>query len=52
MDSLNVENTAFKALMGIFQYIVMPFVLKKKKKAELKATAVIFHDILHDFLED
>lgn len=45
MDAKDAEKTAFQTSIGNFHYTVMPFGLKR-------AMTVIFHDMMHDCIED
>ena len=48
----DAEKTAFKTPMGIFYYTVMPFGLKNAGATYQRAMTAIFHDMMHQELED
>lgn len=52
MDSSDVEMVMFRTPMGNFHYMVMPFGLKNVDSTYQQAMTTIFHDMLHDSLED
>ena len=52
MAPKDVEKTAFRTPMGNFYYTVMPFGLKNAGATYQRAMTVIFHDIMHQELED
>ena len=48
----DAEKTAFRTLFGNFHYVVMPFGLKNVGATYQRAMTAIFHDMIHDFVED
>ena len=52
MAPKDVENTVFRTPMGNFYYTVMPFGLKNAGATYQRATTAIFHDMIHQELED
>ena len=48
----DVEKTAFRTPMGNFYYTVMPFRLKNTGATYQQAMTAIFHDMMHQELED
>ena len=48
----DVEKTAIRTPMGNFYYIVMPFGLKNASATYQRAMTAIFHDMMHQELED
>lgn len=52
MDAKDAEKTAFRTPIGNFHYTVMPFGLKNAGATYQRAMTVIFHDMMHDCLED
>ena len=48
----DAERTAFRTPFGNFHYTVMPFGLKNASATYQRAMTAIFHDMLHEFLED
>lgn len=52
MDSSDVEKTVFRTPIGNFHYTIMPFGLKNACAAYQCAMTVIFHDMMHAYLED
>lgn len=52
MDPLDAEKTAFRTVMGNLHYIFIPFGLKNADASYQHAMTDIFHDMLHNFLED
>ena len=48
----NAEKTAFKTPIGNFYYTVMPFGLKNAGEAYQRTITAIFHDMIHQELED
>ena len=48
----DVEKTAFKTPIGNFYYIVMPFGLKNTGTTYQRTMMAIFHDMMHQELED
>ena len=52
MAPKDVEKTAFRMPMGNFYYTVMPFGLKNAGVTYQRAMIAIFHDMMHQKLED
>ena len=52
MASKDVEKTAFRTPIGNFYYIVMPFELKNAGATYKRTMTTIFHDMMHQELED
>ena len=52
MAPKDAEKTAFRTPMGNFYYIVMPFGLKNAGATYQRAMTAIFHDMMHQELED
>ena len=52
MAPKDAEKTAFRTPMGNFYYTVMPFGLKNAGATYQRAMTAIFHDIMHQELED
>ena len=52
MAPKEVEKTAFRTPMGNFYYTVMPFRLKNAGVTYQRAMTAIFHDMMHQELED
>ena len=52
MAPKDVEKTAFRTPMGNFYYTVMPFRLKNAGVTYQRAMTTIFHDMMHQELED
>lgn len=52
IDSFDAEKTSFRTPMNNFHYMVMPFGLKNAKATYQHAMIAIFHDMLHECLED
>ena len=52
MAPRDAKKTAFKTPMGNFYYTVMPFELKNAGVTYQRAMTAIFHDIMHQELED
>ena len=52
MAPKDAEKTAFRTPMGNFYYTVMPFGLKNASAAYQRAMTAIFHDMMHQELED
>ena len=52
MASKDAEKTAFRTPMGNFYCIVMPFGLKNAGATYQRAMTAIFHDMMHQELED
>ena len=52
MAPKDAEKTAFKTPMGNFYYTVMPFRLKNAGATYQRAMTAIFHDMMHQELED
>ena len=52
MAPKDVEKTAFRTLMGNFYYTVMPFGLKNAGATYQRVMTAIFHDMMHQELED
>lgn len=52
MQPLDAKKIAFRTLMDDFYYIVMPFGKKNVGATYQRAMTTIFHNILHDCLED
>ena len=52
MAPKDVEKTAFRTPMDNFYYIVMPFGLKNAGATYQRAMMAIFHDMMHQELED
>ena len=52
MAPKDVEKTAFRTPMGNFYYIVMPFGLKNAGATYQRVMTAIFHDMMHQELED
>ena len=48
----DAEKTAFRTPMGNFYYTVMPFGLKNVGATYQRAMMAIFHDMMHQELED
>ncbi|KAH9291415.1 hypothetical protein KI387_043399, partial [Taxus chinensis] len=46
------HKTTFTTPWGTFCYQVMPFGLKNAEATYQRAMAVIFHDMIHDIMED
>ena len=46
------KKTAFRTPMGNFYYIVMPLGLKNASATYQRAMTAIFHDMMHQELED
>ena len=52
MGPKDAEKTAFRTPMGNFYYTVMPFGLKNAGATYQRAMTAIFHDMMHQELED
>ena len=52
MAPKDVEKIAFRTTMGNFYYTVMPFGLKNASVTYERAMTTIFHDMMHQELED
>ena len=52
MASRDAEKTTFRTPMGNFYYTVMPFRLKNAGATYQRAMTAIFHDMMHQELED
>ena len=52
MAPKDAEKTAFRTLMGNFYYTAMPFGLKNAGATYKQAMMAIFHDMMHQELED
>ena len=52
MAPKDAEKTTFKTPMGNFYYTVMPFGLKNAGATYQQAMTAIFHDMMHQELED
>ena len=52
MASEDTEKTAFRTPFRNFYYVVMPFGLKNASATYQRAMTAIFHNMIHDFLED
>ena len=52
MAPKDVKKTAFRTTMGNFYYTVMPFGLKAAGATYQRAMTTIFHDMMHQDLED
>ena len=52
MAPKDAEKTAFRTPMGNFYYIVMPLGLKNTSATYQRAMTAIFHDMMHQELED
>ena len=52
MAPKDAEKTAFRTPMGNFYYTVMPFGLKNAGATYQRAMMAIFHDMMHQELED
>ena len=52
MAPKDVEKTAFRTPMGNFYYTVIPFGLKNVGTTYQRAMTAIFHDMMHQELED
>ena len=52
MAPKDAEKTAFRTPMGNFYYIVMPLGLKNASATHQRAMTAIFHDMMHQELED
>ena len=52
MAPRDAEKTAFRTLMGNFYYTVMPFGLKNAGVAYQRTMTAVFHDMMHQELED
>ena len=48
----DTEKTAFCTPFGNFHYVVMPFELKNAGATYQQAMTTIFHDMIHNFVED
>ena len=48
----DVEKTAFRTPIGNFYYTMMPFGLKNASVTYQRAMTAIFHDMVHQELED
>ena len=52
MAAKDVEKTAFRIPIGNFYYIVMPFGLKNAGATYQRTMIAIFHDMMHEEMED
>ena len=52
MAAKDVEKTAFRTPIGNFYYTVMPFDLKNVGATYQQTMTTIFHDIIHEEMED
>ena len=52
MSLRDAEKTAFRTPIGNFYYTVMPFGLKNASVTYQRAMTAIFHDMVHQELED
>ena len=52
MAPKDAEKTAFRTSMGNFYYTMMPFGLKNASATYQRAMTAIFHDMMHQELED
>ena len=52
MAPKDAEKTAFRTPVGNFYYIVMPFELKNAGATYQRAMTAIFHNMMHQELED
>ena len=52
MDPKDAEMTTFRTSFGNFYYIVMPFGLKNAETTYQRAMTIIFHNMIHDCVED
>ena len=52
MAARDAEKTAFRTLIGIFYYTVMPFGLKNAGTTYQQTMTAIFHDMMHREMED
>ena len=52
MSPSDVEKTTFKTPFGNFYYIVMPFRLKNAVGTYQQVMTTIFHDMVHECMED
>lgn len=52
MDHLDAKKIAFQTPKSNFHYTVMPFGLKNASSTYQRTMTAIFHDMLHDCLED
>ena len=52
MAPKDAEKTAFRTTIGNFYYTVMPFGLKNASATYQRAMTAIFHDMMHQELED
>ena len=52
MAPKDVEKNAFRTSMGNFYYTMMPFGLKNAGATYQRAMMAIFHDMMHQELED
>ena len=52
MAAKDVEKTTFKTLIGNFYYTVMPFSLKNVGATYQRTMTTIFHDMIHEEMED
>ena len=52
MAPRDAEKTTFRTPMGNFYYTVMPFELKNVGTTYQRAMTAIFHDMMHQELED
>ena len=52
MAPKDAEKTTFKTPMGNFYYTVMPIGLKNVSATYQRAMTAIFHDMMHQELED
>ena len=52
MAPKDAEKTAFRTTIGNFYYTVMPFGLKNASATYQRTMTAIFHDMIHQELED
>ena len=52
IDPKDAEMTAFRTSFGNFYYTMMPFGLKNVRATYQRATTIIFHDMIHNYVED
>ena len=52
MATKDAEKTAFRTPIGNFYYTVMPFGLKNAGATYLRTMTAIFHDMIHEEMED
>ena len=52
MAAKDAEKTAFRTPIGNFYYTVMPFGLKNVGATYQRTMTAIFHDMIHEEMED